>query len=130
MPFAYGTGPRSRFPEEDITALCYRATCFSNGAYGILCNNAGTRRKNQWEPHGKRFPGWAGVFGPQGDVVAFTRGRGNGEAMSVATLEPEKLAERRRNAYFIPRSLRPEIYVQMNDSEQAAPDHVGAGGTR
>lgn len=120
MPFAYGTGPRSRFPEEDITGLCYRTTCFLNGCYGIVCNNAGTRKQNKWEPKGNKFPGWAGVFGPQGDVVSFTRDKGNGEAMSVAVLNSEKLAQRRRNTYFIPRCLRPEIYVQVNDSDQTA----------
>lgn len=111
MPFAYDTVPRNRFPEEDITGMCYRTTCFSNGCYGIVCNNAGTRKKNKWEPKGRKFPGWAGVFGPQGEIVTFTREKGNGEAMAVAVLKPEKLAERRRNTYFIPRCLRPEIYI-------------------
>lgn len=110
MPFAYNTGPRSRFPEEEITAMCYRTTCFTNGCYGILCNNAGTRKKNKLEPEGMRFPGWAGVLSPRGDVFSFTRGKGNGQAMSVAELDPELLAQRRRHAYFIPRYLRPEIY--------------------
>jgi len=118
MPFAYGTKPRTRFPEEDITGLCYRVNCFTNGCYGIICNNAGTRRKNKWEPKGKKFPGWAGVFDPHGEVVAFTREKGNSEAMTVAVLDPKKLASRRRNAYFIPRCLRPEIYVQINESDQ------------
>ena len=118
MPFAYGTMARSRFPEEDMTALCYRTTCYSNGCYGIICNNAGTRGKNEWEPNGKKFPGWAGVLGPDGSVVSFTRQRGNGEAMVVAELDPEKVAERRRNAYFVPRCLRPELYVGIQDSDQ------------
>ena len=113
MPFAYKTVPRSRFPEEDITALCYRSTCYSNGCYGIICNNAGTRKKSEWEPEDRKFPGWAGVFGPHGEVVAFTREKGNGEAMAVAVLEPDRLAKRRRNPYFIPRALRPELYTQI-----------------
>ena len=121
MPFAYGTGPRARFPEEDITGLCYRTTCFLNGCYGIVCNNAGTRERNKWEPTGRKFPGWAGVLDPQGAVAAFTRGRGNGEAMSVAVLEPEKLAQRRRCTYFLPRCLRPEVYSQINESDQTGP---------
>lgn len=118
MPFAYDTKPRRQFPEEDITGLCYRVTCFTNGCYGIICNNAGSRKKSKWEPKGKKFPGWAGIFGPQGEVVAFTRQKGNGEAMSIAVLKPEKLAERRRNTYFIPRCLRPDIYMQINDNNQ------------
>lgn len=120
MPFAYHTGPRSRFPEEEITGLCYRTTCFYNGCYGIICNNAGTRKKNQWEPEGKRFPGWAGVINPRGDVLSFTRGRGNGQAMSLAVLDPEQLAGRRRNTYFTPRYLRPDTYMQISDSDQGA----------
>jgi predicted amidohydrolase len=110
MPFAYNTGPRSRFPEDEITGLCYRTTCYLNGCYGIVCNNAGSRRKSRWEAKGTRFPGWAGILGPQGDVVAFTREPGNGESMSVTDLDPEKLKERRRSTYFIPRCLRPELY--------------------
>ena len=48
MPFAYNTKvPRSRFPEEHITALCYRTHCYENGFYGIACNNAGSRKKSQ-----------------------------------------------------------------------------------
>jgi predicted amidohydrolase len=116
MPFAYNTGPRSRFPEDEITGLCYRTTCYLNGCYGIVCNNAGNRRKSKWESKGARFPGWAGVFGPQGDVVAFTREPGNGEAMSVTTLDPEKLKERRRSTYFVPRCLRPELYHSQPSS--------------
>ena len=121
MPFAYNTSiPRSRFPEEDITALCYRTTSYSNGCYGIVCNNAGTRKKNKWEPKGSKFPGWAGVFGPDGSVVSFTRQRGNGEAMALAELEPEEIAKRRRNSCFVPRCLKPEIYYHINDSDQTA----------
>jgi len=111
MPFAYSTPPRATFPEKDITALTYRVHCHSNGCYGILVNNAGTRRKTKQEGSKAKFPGWAGVIGPDGSVVAFTRQKGNGEAMVVADLNPEEIAKRRRNAYFVPRCLRPEIYL-------------------
>jgi predicted amidohydrolase len=121
MPFAYNTSiPRSRFPEEDITGLCYRTTSYSNGCYGIVCNNAGTRKKNKWEPNGNKFPGWAGVFGPDGSVVSFTRQQGNGEVMVVAELAPEEIAKRRRGACFVPRCLKPEIYYHIDDSDQTA----------
>jgi len=120
MPFAYGTMARARFPEEDLTGLCYRVACYSNGCYGVICNNAGTRGKNKYEPNGRKFPGWAGILGPDGSVVDFTRQRGNGEAMAIAELEPEKIAERRRNTYFVPRCLRPEMYVSIEDSDQTA----------
>ncbi len=118
MPFAYNSKPRAHFPEEDIQGLCFRASCYTNGCYGIVCNNAGSRGRNKWEPKGRKFPGWAGVFGPEGEVVAFTRDKGNGEAMVVATLDPKKVAKRRRDTYFIPRCLRPEVYVQINESDQ------------
>jgi N-carbamoylputrescine amidase len=119
MPFAYWSpGARRRFPEEDIGGLCYRTTCFANGCYGVLCNNAGKRDKSEWEPDGIKFPGWAGVLGPEGEVVAFTREKGHGEGMVVAELDPEKLAERRRSIWFIPRCLRPEVYVDMRDGDQ------------
>jgi len=110
MPFAYNTMHRARFPERDITAMTYRVHCFTNGCYGILVNNAGTRRKTKQEGSKAKFPGWAGVIGPDGSVVAFTRGKGNGEAMVVADLDPEEIAKRRRNTYFVPRCLRPEMY--------------------
>ena len=115
MPFAYNTDPhRSRFPEENMTAMVYRSQCYSNGCYGIICNNAGGREKNKYEPDGIKFPGWAGVFGPDGSVPAFTREEGTGESMAVAVLDPEEVAKRRRDTYFVPRCLRPEMY-QMID---------------
>lgn len=120
MPFAYNTPARSRFPEEDITGLAYRVHCWSNGCYGIVANNAGNRKKSKGNVGPWRFPGWAGVFGPDGTVVAFTREKGNGEAMVVTDLDPKKLAERRKNIYFIPRCLRPEIYAGISDSDQTA----------
>lgn len=114
MPFAYNTGPRAKFPEEDPTGLTYRVHCYIHGAYGIVANNAGSRRKTKQEGSKIKFPGWAGVFGPDGKVVAFTREPGNGEAMVVAELDPAKVAERRRNPYFVPRCLRPELYVMQS----------------
>ena len=118
MPFAYNTCHRSKFPEEDLSALTYRVTCYSNGFYGIVVNNAGARRKTQWETRAMRFPGWAGVIDPDGKVVAFTREKGNGEAMVVADLDPKKVAKKRRDMYFVPRCLRPEMYTQIWDSDQ------------
>lgn len=115
MPFAYSTGPRATFPENDITGLTYRVHCFVNGCYGIVVNNAGSRRKTEQEGSKIRFPGWAGVFDPNGKVIAFTRDKGSGEVMVVAELDPEKIAERRRNKYFIPRCLRPELYETMTE---------------
>lgn len=116
MPFAYNTCPRATFPEEDLTALTYRVHCYINGAYGIIANNAGRRRKTKQEGSKIKFPGWAGVFDPDGKVVAFTREPGTKEAMVVAELDPSKLAKRRRNSYFVPRCLRPELYTTIGES--------------
>ncbi|GAH36325.1 unnamed protein product [marine sediment metagenome] len=110
MPFAYATGPRSKFPERDISALTYRVHCNSNGCYGIVVNNAGSRKKSRRDPFDRKFPGWAGVFGPDGSIVAFTRQRGNAQAMVLADLDPKAIAKRRRGTYFVPRCLRPDMY--------------------
>ena len=60
------------------------------------------------------------ILGPDGNVVSFTRQRGNGEAMAVAELDPEEIAKRRRNSCFVPRCLKPEIYYHIDDSDQTA----------
>lgn len=78
-----------------------------------MVNNAGRRSKCKLDPYERKFPGWAGVFGPDGSVVAFTRQRGYGEAMVVAELDPKEIAKRRRSKFFVPRCLRPEMYVTI-----------------
>jgi len=118
MPFAYNTCHRSKFMEEDLSALSYRVACYSNGFYGIVVNNAGARKKTRWETKATRFPGWAGVIDPDGKLVAFTRQKGTGEAMVVADLDPKKIAKKRSNIYFVPRCLRPEMYTTVWDSDQ------------
>ena len=45
--------------------------------------------------------------------------KGNGEAMIVTDLDPAKLAERRRSVYFIPRCLRPEMYLGIRPEGDA-----------
>ena len=124
MPFAYNTRiPRARFLEEDIACLTYRTTCYSNGCCRIMCNNAGNRTKNEWEPRGIRFPGWAEVFGADGNVLSFTRKRGNGETLVKAILDPSKISERRKNPCFVPSCLRPEVYRQIDESDQSGLRH-------
>ncbi len=119
MPFAYDTkGPRKNAPERDVSVMSYRVNCHSNGFFGIVANNAGSRRKTQQEGSKIRFPGWAGVFDPNGEVMAWTKGPGNGEAMVVADLKAERLYNRRRSSYFTPRSLRPSCYAAITDGEQ------------
>ena len=80
--------------------MCYISACYLNGCFGIVCNDAGTRAKQEWEIKGMKFPGWAGVFSAAGEVAAFAREKGNGEAMVVAELDPEDLNAQRRNEYF------------------------------
>lgn len=116
MPFAYNTpGPRATLPQRDIGVMTYRVHCNSNGCFGLLANNAGRRLKTQQEGSRITFPGWAGAFGPNGDVLAWTGDKGRGEAMIVAGLEAQKLYDQRRNVYFVPRCLRPSCYAGIDD---------------
>jgi N-carbamoylputrescine amidase len=127
MPFAYGTpGNRATLPQRDIGVMTYRVHCHSNGMYGVVANNAGTRRKSKWDSR-RVFPGWAGVFSPSGEVEAWTKQAGNGEAMVVADLEGEKLYNRRRDMYFTPRCLMPNRYATIWDSDQTAAESSGNG---
>jgi len=121
MPFAYNTPcKRKDAPSTDIGVMTYRVNCHSNGFFGIVCNNAGKRRKTKQEGSKAVFPGWAGVFGPEGDVLAWTKRPGNEEAMVVADLEAEKLYNRRRNSYFMPRCLMPDRYATIDRRERRA----------
>lgn len=116
MPFAYWTPiHRSVFPEQDITGINYRSTCYDNGFFGVVCNNAGERPESELEPEGRKFPGWAGVFSPSGEVLGFTRDEGIGEAMSVVELDPDLIEDRRSNPWFQPRCLRPNVYLDINE---------------
>jgi predicted amidohydrolase len=127
MPFAYDTpGPRSNLPWRDVGLMSYRVNCFSNGMYGVLCNNAGTRRATKQEGSKARFPGWAGVFDPLGEVVTWTKGKGNGEAMVVSDLKAQALYDRRRCEYFAPRTLMPSRYATIWESESPLTQDGGA----
>jgi len=116
MPFACNPGPvsRGRFPDEHIHAMTYRSHCYCNGAYGIVANLAGSTAGAGDGGSDVRFPGWAGVFGPRGEVVAWARDEGNDEAMVVAELDPEQTAAARRDMYFLPRCLRPDAYASLD----------------
>ncbi len=127
MPFAYNTpGERSELPSTNVGVMLYRVQCHANGCFGILANNAGQREKTDIEETQMTFPGWAGVFDPFGEVLDWTREPGNGEAMAVADLDPERLYERRRDIYFMPRCLRPEVYSGILQSTRR---DVGGGVT-
>jgi len=123
MPFAYNTpGPRRSLPGRDVGVMTYRVHCASNGCFGILANNAGQRRKTKQEGSKITFPGWAGVFDPEGEVLAWTRQAGNGEAMVVADLDRKRLYDKRRNQYFVPRCLMPSRYATITESGPTALD--------
>lgn len=78
--------------------------------YSVVCNSAGDRQPNDWEPQGMKFPGWAGMISPWGRVMAFEDSDGNGEAIIVQDLDPAELQDRRGHANFLARELRPELY--------------------
>ncbi len=130
MPFAYNTpGPRRTLPARDVGVMTYRAHCHSNGCFGILANNAGRRRKTAREGSAAVFPGWAGVFDPMGNVLAWTEEPGNGETMVVADLQARRLRDRRSDRYFIPRCLRPHLYRSIDDDGPAGAGRDATEGT-
>ena len=63
------------------------------------------------------------MFGPDGNVLSFTRKRKNGEALVTAMLDPSKISERCKNPCFVPRCLRPEVYGQIDESDQSGLRH-------
>jgi predicted amidohydrolase len=84
--------------------------CWTNGYYALACNSAGDRRPNVWEPDGAKFPGWAGIIDPWGNLLANIDQEGSDEAMVVTEIGPETLADRRSHPNFLAKELRPELY--------------------
>lgn len=110
MPFGYYNIPRSRYLKESIHGMSIVKSCWSNGFYALVCNSAGDRAASQWEPEGSKFPGWAGVIDPWGNVRTFVDREGNDEAMVMAEIGPEILQDRRNHPNFLAAELRPELY--------------------
>lgn len=110
MPFSYYNYPRSEYLKESNHARSIQANSWNNGFYTLFCNNAENRPPNQWERKGRKFPGWAGIFGPWGEVIAYTDQDGNNECMVVAELDPQSLEDRRSHMNFLAEELRTEIY--------------------
>jgi predicted amidohydrolase len=111
MPFTYYNVPRDRYLTDTIHGMSLRKACWSNGYYAVVCNSAESRSPNEWEPNGRRFPGWAGLIDPWGSVVEFVTEDGNNESMVIETLKVETLVDRRSHPNFLAEELRPELYA-------------------
>jgi N-carbamoylputrescine amidase len=111
MPFGYYNVPRSQYLRETIHGMSIVKTCWTNGFYAVVCNSAEGREPNEWEPRGRKFPGWAGIIGPWGEVITFVDGEGNDESMVVEELGPEEIEDRRSHPNFLAKELRPELYA-------------------
>ncbi len=110
MPFSYYNYPRSEYLQQSNHGRFIQANSWNNGFFTLFCNNAENRPPNQWERNGRKFPGWAGIFGPWGDVIAYTDQDGNNECMVVAELDPESLENRRSHMNFLAEELRTDLY--------------------
>ena len=121
MPFSYYNVPRSRYLKESIHGMSIVKACWANGTYALVCNSAQDRAPSEWEPDGARFPGWAGVIDPWGNVLSFVDREGNDESMVVMEIGPETLQDRRHHPNFLARELRPALY-------QLAPQGSQPGG--
>jgi predicted amidohydrolase len=113
MPFTYSNVPRSLYLKEAIHGMSLVKACWTNGIYALVCNSDGKRPPNQWEPKGRKFPGWAGVIGSCGQVIGFVEEQGNDETMVIAELDPAEFTDRRSHPNFLAEELRPELYTFM-----------------
>jgi predicted amidohydrolase len=110
MPFGYYNVPRSEYLSASIHGMSLIKASWTNGFYSVVCNSAEERPVSEWEPRGRKFPGWAGVISPWGRVISFVDDEGNGEALVVEELDPAELVDRRSHPNFLARELRPELY--------------------
>ncbi len=111
MPFGYYNVPRSQYLKETIHGMSLIKSAWTNGMYKLVCNSAGDRPANAFEPDGKKFPGWAGIISPWGNVLGFVEEEGNGEAMIVRKLDPLELNDRRGHPNFLAKELRSDLYM-------------------
>jgi N-carbamoylputrescine amidase len=110
MPFGYYNVPRSQYLKGSIHGMSLVKSAWTNGVYELVCNSAGDRGPSAVEPRGKKFPGWAGIISPWGNVMGFVEDEGNDEAMIVQTLEPAELNDRRNHPNFLAKELRVDLY--------------------
>lgn len=111
MPFTYFNVPRSEYLTGTIHGMSLQKASWTNGYYSLCCNSAEGREPNQWEPKGRRFPGWAGVIGPWGNVISFISDPGNSESMVVEVLDQDEITNRRNHPNFLAEELKPELYA-------------------
>jgi N-carbamoylputrescine amidase len=110
MPFGYYNCPRKEYLQKSIHGMSIIKACWTNGFYTVVANSAEGRPPNPWEPEGRVFPGWAGVFSPWGRVIRFVDDEGNDERLVVEALSPAELEDRRGHPNFLAKELRPELY--------------------
>jgi predicted amidohydrolase len=110
MPFGYYNVPRSRYLKDSIHGMSLLKSAWTNGYYELVCNSACDRSPGPWEPEGRKFPGWAGIISPWGNVLGFTDGEGNEEAMIVRKLDPAEMHDRREHPNFLAKELRLDLY--------------------
>ena len=110
MPFGYYNVPSSEYLQETIHGKSILKSAWSNGYFELVCNSAGESLAGPYDPIDRRFPGWAGIIDPWGNVLDFVDEEGNDEAMIVRQLDPVDLLNRREHPNFLARELRPELY--------------------
>lgn len=110
MPFGYYNVPRSRYLQETVHGKSLLKSAWANGFFELVCNSAGERPSGPFDSRDRKFPGWAGIIGPWGEVLGFVDKEGNDEAMVVRRLDPTTLLDRRSHPNFLAKELRPELY--------------------
>ena len=81
MPLGCRNVSRSEYVAGIIHGMSLRKASWTNGLHSVVCNSAEEREACQWEPRGRRFPGWAGVISPWGRAICFIDDEGDGEPM-------------------------------------------------
>jgi N-carbamoylputrescine amidase len=110
MPFAYYNFPRKDYLRKSIHGMSIIKASWTNGTFNVVCNHAEYREPSEWEPKGRKYPGWAGVIDPWGDVVNFISKDGNSEEIVIEELDPGILNDRRSHPHFLAEELRVDLY--------------------
>lgn len=105
MPFGYYNAPRSQFLKGTIHGMSIIKASWTNGFYSVVANSAEDRTPNEWEPEGRKFPGWAGIISPWGRVLRFMEDEGNNESLVVEEICVDELEDRRNHPNFLAKEL-------------------------